>query len=73
VAKLQKSETNDNYWLIIPKSASSKTQLVREPEYDDWNPPSPAIIYCKIRNIPYDQLSAVFFVYSLFFLLSIFF
>jgi hypothetical protein len=27
---------------------------MRESPYDDWNPPSPATIYCKIRNIPFD-------------------
>jgi len=39
---------------VSPKVAPNKTLLEREPQYHDWNPPSPATIYCKIRNIPFD-------------------
>ncbi len=23
--------------------------------YDDWDPPSPATLYCKIKNVPYNK------------------
>lgn len=39
---------------LSPKATSNEKQLVRKSPYDDWDPPSPTTIYCKIKNIPYE-------------------
>ena len=39
---------------VSPKVALNKTHIEREPQYDDWDPPSPTTIYCRIKNIPYE-------------------
>lgn len=39
---------------VPSKIAPNKTHLVKEFQYEDWDPPSPETIYCNIENIPFN-------------------
>ncbi len=36
------------------KITPNKAHLIKEFQYEDWNPPSPGTIYCNIKNIPHN-------------------